>query len=170
MTVSIAICSRIADYEALTAKIKLTGAVLLQPLTPEQIEGYFEQAGSDLAGVHQILKNDDILQEMVKQPLILSIMTLAYQGRSAKKIENESLNTIETRHKHLFDIYIQRMFERVARTKNEIYSPEQTMRWLSWLAQKMNSFNAVPYLIRRYATRVVGNNVSIEKFTVFFLG
>ena len=83
---------------------------------------------------------------MVKQPLILSIMTLAYQGRSAEKIENESLNTIETRHKHLFDIYIQRMFERVARTKNESDSPEQTRRWLSWLAQN-EWFNAVPYLI-----------------------
>ena len=137
LTTPIAVCSRIADYEALTAKMSLQGAVLLQPLTPEQIDEYFEQAGSELEAVHQILKNDETLQELVKQPLILSIMILAYQGKSVEAFANESLDTIGTRRKHLFDTYIQQMFERVARTKYQLYTPKQTKHWLTWLANSM---------------------------------
>jgi len=149
LTSPIAICSRIADYEALTEKLSLQGAVFLQPLIPEQIDVYFEQVGSEFEAAHQILKNDRILQELVRQPLILSVMTLAYQGQPVNSFVSEDLDTIEIRRKQLFDTYIQQMFERVARTKRELYAREQTKVWLAWLAQRMIQHNAVPYLLEK---------------------
>lgn len=41
------VCSRIADYEALTSRLKLQGAVLLQPLTSSQIDAYLVRAGNE---------------------------------------------------------------------------------------------------------------------------
>lgn len=135
--IPIVVCSRIVDYEALNEKLNLSGAVLLQPLTPEQINKYFEQAGPGLDGVFQILKKDKLLQEMAKQPLILSIMILAYQGNTLAMLTDETTENIESRRRHLFDAYIEQMFKRVTRTKNNLYTPEQTKKWLRWLSQMM---------------------------------
>jgi hypothetical protein len=137
LTVPIVVCSRIADYDILTTKLNLSGAMLLQPITPEQIDEYFQQAGPELESVHQILKNDEMLQELVKQPLILSIMTLAYQGKQIEAITSKKLDTLEARRKHVFDAYVQQMFVRVARSKNELYIPKQTIYWLAWLAKAL---------------------------------
>ena len=147
LTTPIAICSRVADYEALNTKLNLAGAILLRSLTPKQIEGYFTQVGPKLAGVHQTLKNDEILMEMAKLPLVTSILIQAYQDNPAESIENESLDTIEKRRKHLFNTYIEKMFERVARTRNEKYPKEKVIHWLGWLASNMIAYNQVLYLI-----------------------
>ena len=147
LAMPIAICSRIADYEVLTTRLNLSGAVLLQPLTPQQIEEYFDRAGPELDGVHRILQRDEGLQELVKQPLILSVLTLAYQGVNPEVFTSEHSVSLQARRKHLFDTYIQKMFRRTARTKSEPYSQEQTKRWLAWLSQRMIENNAVPYLL-----------------------
>ncbi len=137
LSVPIAVCSRIADYEYLPLKLNLQGAILLQPLKPQQIEGYFEQTGSELEGVCERIKNDEMLQELTKQPLMLSILTLAYRGMPAQTLEIEHSGTLEAWRRHLFDTYIQKMFERTARTRNFQFTKEQTLRSLSWLAAKM---------------------------------
>ncbi|HTP10246.1 MAG TPA: NACHT domain-containing protein, partial [Anaerolineae bacterium] len=42
------VCSRIGDYEALTIQLKLFEAILIQPLTPQQIDQYLERGGNEL--------------------------------------------------------------------------------------------------------------------------
>jgi len=78
------VCSRVSDYEALTVRLKLQGAVLLQSLTPKQVDQYLERAGSGLSAVRRFLQQDPTLQELAQMPLMLSVMTLAYQGMSAE--------------------------------------------------------------------------------------
>ena len=142
---SLVVCSRIADYEALTTRLKLQGAVLLQPLTPQQVDEYLEGAGIELLAVHRTLKHDPTLQESAQSPLMLSVMTLAYQGMSVEDLG--SLDSIEARRKHVSDAYVQRMFER--RGTDQPYSPEQTIHWLAWLAQKMSEHAQSIFLIER---------------------
>lgn len=137
LAVPIAVCSRIADYESLEANLNLSGAVLLQPLTSEQIDEYMERIGPEISSVRRALQHDDVLQELVRQPLLLSIMILAYRGISIDEFESEYTRTIEARRKHLFDTYIQQMFKRAARTRNDLYNQLQTKRWLLWLAKLM---------------------------------
>jgi len=51
------------------------------------------------------------------------------------------------RRQHLFDNYIKRMFDR--RSPNSEYSQERSMRWLTWLAQRMYQESQTVFLIER---------------------
>src|SRR5207237_1258370 len=100
----VVVCSRVADYDALTSRLKLQGAVLIQPLTSEQIKEYLKGSGTDLLAFTRILLHDTALQELAQSPLMLSIMTLSYRGMSSQDLQ--SLNSVEARRKHLFDAYV----------------------------------------------------------------
>ncbi len=145
--VPLAVCSRVADYEALVARLKLHGAVLLRPLTPKQVDKYLEGAGVELLAVCKTLRHDPSLQELAQSPLMLSIMTLAYRGMSVQDLG--SVDSVEARRKHVFDAYIQQMLERVGRSKRELYSQGQTQHWLTWLAQKMIEHRQSVFLLER---------------------
>jgi hypothetical protein len=138
------VCSRIADYEALTTRLKLQGAVRLQPLTPEQIDRYLAGMGDELLAMHSALGHDTALQELAQSPLMLSIMTLAYRGAS---VQDLATGTTEARRKHLFEAYVRQMYKR--RSARHSYSPEQTTRWLAYLAQQMIQHAQTVFLIER---------------------
>ena len=143
--VPLVVCCRAADYEGLTTRLRLQGAVLLQPLTPQQIDEYLGGAGVALSAVRGTLQHDPTLQELAETPLMLSIMTLAYQDVSVENLQ--VLHTVEARRQHLFDTYVRRMFER--RRADQLYSPRQTIHWLAWLAQKMSEHAQSVFLIER---------------------
>ncbi len=126
-------CSRIRDYEALGRRLQLQGAICLQPLQLEQVRDYFNRAGQELAAVAKAIETDTTLQELARSPLMLSIITLAYRGISVEELAD--IITVEERRKHLFDTYIQRMFDR--RFSDREYNDEQTKYWLSYLAKQL---------------------------------
>jgi len=82
---------------------------------------------------------------MAQSPLILNIMSLAYQNTSAEDLGDPSLNTDKSRRRHLFDTYITRMFKRKASARP--YEAEQTKQRLAWLAQNMQKHNQEVFLI-----------------------
>lgn len=140
----IVVCSRINDYEALSHRFCFQGAVVIQPLSPEQIYQYLDAAGSELTALYATIQADKTMQELAKSPLMLNIMTLAYQGLSVTDLPEMNL---EERREHLFDKYIQRMFAR--RSASNQYSHKQAMYWLSWLAQKLQNQSQTVFFIER---------------------
>src|SRR5215203_5927728 len=114
-------------------RLKLQGAVLLQPLTTEQIDAYLNTAGPTLATVRSTLQHDTELQELAHSPLLLSIMALAYQDITPTELSLTA--AIPTRRQHLFNAYIGRMF--IRREVKPIYSFLHTIRWLQWLASQL---------------------------------
>ena len=140
------VCSRIEDYKSLSHRLRLQGAICIQPLTFEQVDRYLISTGSNLEGVSTAIRTDETLQELVRSPLLLSIMTLAYQGVSTE-IFLQTQDSIEERRKHLFDTYIQRMFSRQIGQKE--YSKEKTLHWLSWLANQLLQRSQTVFLIER---------------------
>ncbi len=140
----IVVCSRVKDYEALSHRFRFQGAVVIQPLSLEQIYEYFHNAGSELTTLYTTIKTDKTIQELAKSPLMLSIMTLAYQGLSITDLPEMNL---EERRQHLFDKYIQRMFAR--RSASNQYSHKQAMHWLIWLAQKLKNQSQTVFYIER---------------------
>jgi DNA polymerase III delta prime subunit len=143
--VPLVVCSRVVDYDALSTRLKLQGAVLLQPLTQAQIDAYLDHGKGELTALKRALHNDDSLRELAQTPLMLSIMSLAYRGVTAESLpEAES---VEEQRTHLFGAYVQRMFER--RSVREKYSPVQTVRYLSWLAAHMQQEAQTVFLIER---------------------
>ena len=129
----LAVCSRVADYLSMTAQLRLRGAVLVEPLTQQQINSYLERVGDKLVGVQAAVRADADLGEMLNTPLMLSIVTVAYAGKSAADIQ--AVQTPDRQRQHLFDAYILAMFQR--RHKDERYSQQSALRYLSWIAHKM---------------------------------
>lgn len=137
LTMPLVVCSRITDYEALSTRLQLRGAVFLQPLTDEQIDDYFEAAGPELTSARQAWQQDSKLRELARQPLMLNIITLTYRSASPDDLADEQVGSLEARRKQLFDAYIQQMLARVGRTKDRRYTPHETTHYLAWIAQKL---------------------------------
>jgi class 3 adenylate cyclase/DNA polymerase III delta prime subunit len=144
-TTELVVCSRIRDYQALQQRLNLQAAICLQPLTLAQIDRYLNSAGTQLTVVRQVLRSDSTLQDLAQSPLMLSIITLAYQGISLDELPQRS--GLDDWRKHLFDRYIQRMFKR--RRGQGKYSQEQVINGLSWLAKRMHQDSETVFLIER---------------------
>ncbi|RZN41669.1 MAG: NACHT domain-containing protein [Methanosarcinales archaeon] len=157
------VCCRSEEYETLETRLDLKGAISLQPLTEEQVDEYLDRMGQELAGLRSALTDDPVLYELARTPLMLSIMTLAYQGMSVHDLQ--PLETVDARRKHIFDNYVERMFKpRTQRTlpdypetdsipdrknNDECFSKEETLHWLSWLAKRMLQYGQSVFLIER---------------------
>ncbi len=128
----IAIASRFQDYELLSNRLKVKAAVYLQPLSLEQIGEYLTNAGGELTAFKQALKEDIILQELARSPLMLSTIALAYQGKSFEDLTQ--MYSLEERRQHILNAYIERMLNR---RSSKQYSQKKAMRWLIWLAKQM---------------------------------
>lgn len=135
--VPLVVCSREVDYEALGRKLRLRGAIAVQPLTRIQIADYLTRFGVALEGVHVVLERDEVLWEILKTPLLLSIMTLAYRGKSADEIS--AGGTLDSQRIHLFTAYTNAMFKR--RSITTLYIKQQTTKRLASLARNMKQQN-----------------------------
>ncbi|HIK17392.1 MAG TPA: NACHT domain-containing protein [Leptolyngbyaceae cyanobacterium M33_DOE_097] len=144
-TTELVICCRIQDYQALADRLMLRSAVCIQPLTPEQIDHYFDQAGEQLSALKTALHQHQELQELATSPLMLSIMTLAYQGCTLNEVVEDG--TFEHYRQRLFDSYVERMFQR--RGTSQKYPKQQVRAWLTWLAQRLVAASQTIFLIER---------------------
>lgn len=142
---SLVVCSRIEEYSAVNTKLSLEGAITLQPLTSKQVNAYFNKFGESLVSVKEFLKKDKDLRELAETPLMLSIMTLAYKDKRPEELPPSSDK--DEQRKHLFDAYINIMFERPTRITNLSFTKVQTLHYLSWLARKMVKHNIITYQI-----------------------
>jgi serine/threonine protein kinase len=151
------VCSRRLDYEALTAqtrngssplssRLQLQGAVFIEPLTEAQIDRYLTKAGADLAAVRQALSGDRALQELAKSPLMLNIITLAYQGANLTDLPELEL---DARRRHLFDHYVDRMLSRRSPIGSGRYDPTLAKHWLRWLARRLVDNSQTILLLER---------------------
>ena len=139
---SLAVCSRSQDYTDLNTKLSFEGAIDIQPLTQEQIAEFFNRFGKEMTGIKQVLKKDSTLREMTETPLFLSIMIVAY--RDKQDVDILVSQDEKSQRKHLFDTYIERIFER-PRMQNTTYKKQDLLHWLTWLAKMMVEYNQVPY-------------------------
>src|SRR5712691_2044076 len=104
------VCSRSIEYLALMPQMLLHSAVTVQPLTEQQIDDNLASAGGQLAAVRVALRKDKELQELATTPLMLSVLTLAYEGKSVEDIL--LADSLETQRWHVFATYVQRMLQR----------------------------------------------------------
>lgn len=166
----IIVCSRIKDYHNLSSNLRFQGAIFIKPLTDEQVESYLNQAGNKLLGVKTALKTDSVLQELVKSPLILSIMSLAYEGMSAEELPQMPL---DERREHLFNKYIDRMFTQryqdvrtyqIKETRKKWQEQKNTaISWLNFLAKKMNEQSKTIFFIEEIHNNWINTKNKIQK-------
>jgi hypothetical protein len=89
-----------------------------------------------VAVVRDLITRDEQLRELAHSPLMLSIMVLAYWGVSTSA-DVPDFEDVEAQRKHLFDTYVQRMFEH--RIVEKPCTEEETRHYLIWLAQQMQA-------------------------------
>ena len=130
--VRLVVCADTDEQERLVQRLEIEDAVILQPLTREQVRAYLQTVG--LGEVGESLDADSNLWKLVGNPLMLNIVTLAYQGRSATALLRPG-----TAAQRLFADYTERMFKRRPITGR--YTEEQAKRWLAWLARSMRKRN-----------------------------
>jgi predicted NACHT family NTPase len=126
------VSSRSADYLAQSARVKLTSAVTIQPLTQQQVDEYLTQAGEPLWALRVALHQDAALRELAETPLMLSILTLTYHGMPVEELLRGG---VAPTRQQVFERYVKQALTR--RGGKTQYKPEQTMKWLTWLAQQM---------------------------------
>ena len=140
----LAVCCRAEEYEDLSTQLCLTAAIHLQPLNNAQIDHYVQTAGNSLATLDQLLKQDQELRDLATSPLMLSIMSAAYQNVAREELE-------ETQHfndkkSQLFDRYIAKMLSR-RKTEEKIYSDQKVIETLSWFAFQMQQHTQSTFLV-----------------------
>ncbi len=131
--VPVVVCSRTADYDALSQKLNFHDAVVIEALDNAQIDSYLASFGESMSGLRAQMTSDNRLRALAETPLTLSIMAMAYQ-----ELDTDSLPTDlspDVQRKHLFNTYIETMFARHSKSKE--YQPEEVMGYLSWLAGRM---------------------------------
>jgi transcriptional regulator with XRE-family HTH domain len=143
--VPMVVCSRYDEYFSLPARLLLNQAIVIQPLTMQQIEAYIKQIGSDLAVLQSALQHDPGLQEIASTPLMLNTLTVVYQG--LQNDETLAVGSPLMRRKLVFAKYVERMLER--RTPKKIYTTEQIKQYLGWLAWQMQRYNQTEFYVER---------------------
>ncbi|MCA9946678.1 MAG: hypothetical protein KC449_24520, partial [Anaerolineales bacterium] len=185
---NLVVSSRTYEYQSCAVQLKLGGAILLQALTESQIDDYLATFGENLSSLREALHIDPALQELARSPLMLQIMTLAYEEESNSENGDEnSKNPIfdlaksgnkddakAVYHQHIFETYVQRMLNR---QPNSPYTPEQIQHWLGWLAQRMTHNNQSIFLIEHLQPSWHNNRkwqwlclVTARSFTGLFAG
>ncbi|GLV59795.1 hypothetical protein KDH_66190 [Dictyobacter sp. S3.2.2.5] len=142
--VPMVICSRKADYLSQIQRVQLHTAVVIQSLTEDQIETYLSRAGKPMEAVRMVIRNDPELQEMARSPLMLSILTLAYAGKSHQEIQ---VAGVPRTRQQVFKAYIKRMLQR--RNFGVRYPQKQAIHRLAWLAHQLARHNLTEFYLER---------------------
>ena len=135
--IPLVVCSRRAEYEAASEhhRLALQGAVVVQPLSQEDVEAYLIRAGKPLAALRSTLKKNTALHDLVTMPLMLNILTLTYQGTSVRSLSTKGPLLLQ----EIWNDYVERMVTR--KGNDQRYPLERTRAWLSYLARQMREHN-----------------------------
>lgn len=140
------VCCRQMEYQWLPTRLKLNGAVCLEPLSSEEVSKYLLKAGSKLAALREAVDRDPVLQELTQTPLMLSVMTLTYQGVDSSQLARREGDSVEERRKLIFRRYVEQMMQR-KETTSLAFPEDKVIRWLSWLAVKMREHSESVFLV-----------------------
>jgi hypothetical protein len=150
--VPIVVCSRTAELQALGARLRLEEGVELQPPSDAEVDrylGYLEASGTPIGDVRTALVSDRELRGLLRSPLLLHVVALAYHGRPAPALY--APGTLEQRQAWLWEAYVARMLEQRPLDPGCGYTEEQALDWLAWLARGLRDRGQTEFHLDRLA-------------------
>ncbi len=132
--VDVVVCSRITDYDLLSARFTLNGAIIVQPLNREQVKSYFKQLGSEFEDVIAIINKDEAFFELCQSPLMISIISLTIASERQTLL---SLTQPEDLRDTIFDTFIEQTLTSPKHQSH--YSADFIRDQLGWLARQMQA-------------------------------
>jgi DNA polymerase III delta prime subunit len=162
----VVICSRTQEYFAQQRRLSVNHAVNIQPLTSQQIDDYFASGGDKFTAVRDMLHQDTSLRELVSNPLMLRVLTLAYQDASIADLQ--ALSSSQERRQQIFKTYVEHMPNR--REKKIEYTPQQVKSRLTWLAKQLMAHHQTEFYLERIQISWVPNKWARILVPTLFLG
>ncbi len=144
------VCSRTAEYDTASTheRLALHYAVVVQPLTKQQVDISLSQVGKPMDGLRAALNKNPVLRELASTPLWLSVLMLTYQGKTA--LDLPKLGSLQQQQQQIFTHYSERMIERKGNSVR--YPLQSTQIWLSWLARQMRMHNQTVFYLEYLQT------------------
>jgi hypothetical protein len=157
--VPLVVCCRSEEYQALGTRLGLQAAVEVEPLSDEQVEAALVHAGEVLAGVCAALGADRELRQLVKTPLMLCVVTLAYSGQPRGAIPQGEDR--EAFRRPLFGDYVTRIMQRRG---GVTFKRMYVERWLRWLATQMKSHDRSEFYLERMQPDWLADRGSAKRY------
>jgi hypothetical protein len=175
----LAICCRSEEYQRLPVRLRLRGAVSLLPLSETQVETYLQAIGPSMETVRDAIDDNEELRELTQSPLILYILTLAFQDSEAGAGAFERTGGTALRDQ-IFAEYVEQMFKR--QRSRGLRFRERTQGWLTWLARRMADRGETVFSIgslqpgwltsarQRLAYALLSRTIAISAFSLVWAG
>ncbi len=142
------VSSRKDEYLHLSTQLHLRTAVLVQPLTLQQIDAYLTELGGEVAGLQVALRKSTTLQQLATTPFMLKVLILTYHDLSVRELLTlVSAPSTDLLQYQLFHSYSERMLQHPVVLTH--YTVQQVRYWLVWLAQQMAQHNQIEFYIER---------------------
>ena len=143
------VCSSLAAYKKCPTKLKLNAAVILKSIPQNKIKEYaFTYRSRELW--YNISEEPELLK-LAGKPLFLSMMTLAYEEILIESWRR--ISAAEDRERYLLNAYVRRQLSRDISQgyypTNKQPLPEETKRWLAWLAARMEEKEEREFTIKK---------------------
>jgi serine/threonine protein kinase len=137
------VCSRLTEYLLYPPRVLLHSAIVVQPLTSQQIEQYLRSTGENYDALYQILRNDRTLQQLMTTPLMLNTIASAYLDRPPEDLLK--MHRPEERYQKIFSTYVEQRLRRYQATASSL--PQQLISWLAYLAMQMQRHNQTVFYL-----------------------
>jgi hypothetical protein len=124
----------------------------LQPPSDAEVDrylGYLEGIGMPIEDVRATLTTDQELRQLLRSPLLLHVVALAYHGRPPAALYGPG--TLQQRKAWLWEAYVARMFEQRPLGPGDRYTREQALGWLAWLARILQDRDQTEFHLDRLA-------------------
>jgi len=149
VTTNLVICCRSQEFEELVRPLPLFTAVNILPLSDEQVDAYLSSAQGQLDGLRHLLQINAEFAELARRPLVLSIATLAFEGKRVVNFPSENNFPAEDNFpvaspsqeqllQIVFTTYVERMLSRRGKLPSWI-QPASFLSWLSFLARQLQA-------------------------------
>ncbi len=143
---SLVVCSRLTEYLLFPPRVLLRSAIVVRPLTMQQIEAYLRRGlGKKAEVLYQVLRNDLVLQQLAMKPLILNMLVLGAQDKSSEELVQLCLP--EGRYQRIFSMYVEQMLHRYQTTTSS--SPQQMKHGLAYLAMQMQRHSQTVFYLEQ---------------------
>lgn len=124
-------------------------AVSIQPFEKEQIDAYLLSKGEHLENlkiVRQAVDDYESMRELAENPLMLSVITEAYDKVPVEDLAAKS--SLEAQRRQIFETYVNSMFSPPGGVPS-LYGQSQTKQWLEWLANQLAQHSQTEFRIER---------------------
>ncbi|NUQ24925.1 MAG: NACHT domain-containing protein [Saprospiraceae bacterium] len=138
------ITCRIEEYKRVQEDARVNLQIEVGPLQGDQLEVELTRMGREqpeALPLLQAIQSDPLLRQAVETPFYLNTLQLLFAGR----LPVFTTNDLESRKAEIMDIFVT---SKLDDTENKYYPPASAMRWLSFLASRMNERNKVVFELR----------------------